>query len=165
MKRRAATSFRNACPAAIAASLHSWEMLMNRIGTHFSGPVPGRLLMLFALLFALGRPALADAPYRQLAVLQPKDGATVFSNPGHVDVRLGLAPASELAAGDRVELLLDGHRVAEAQGMQIALDHVDRGTHRLQARIIDGDGKTLIESVPITFQMWQASRNFPSRHH
>ena len=131
---------------------------MNRNDTHRF-----RLLLLFALLFSLGRPVLADAPYRQLTVLQPKDGATVISNPGHVDVRLGMAPTPELAAGAHVELLLVGLRVAWVLGMQIALDNVDRGSHRLQARIVDGDGKVLIESVPITFEMWQASRNFPSR--
>lgn len=121
--------------------------------------------ILACALFATGGAHAADLPqrYQRFAITQPKDGVTVFSNPGHVDVRVAIEPAAELAAGERLVLLLDGQEVAQVRGQEIVLDNVNRGTHELRARIVDSDGATIAEAPPVTFHMWQASRNFPSR--
>jgi len=102
---------------------------------------------------------------RAIAITQPRDQSTVFDNSGDVEVRLSIAPAPGTAADEHIELLLDGQpqppQPPQEQGY--VLHHVDRGAHRLQARIVDDRGRTLIESSPVTFYLWQASRNFPSR--
>jgi hypothetical protein len=74
-------------------------------------------------------------------------------------VRIRVSQGAELAPGDRMMLFLDEHAVVP-KGQ--ALEHVVRGEHRLQARILDSSGRSVIESKPITFYLWQASRNFPS---
>jgi hypothetical protein len=101
-----------------------------------------------------------DSRYEAIEIVQPQDKSTVFDNSGHVEVQIRVSPAAELAPGDRMVLFLDEHAVVpKAQ----ALEHVERGVHRLQARILDSGGRSVIESKPITFYLWQASRNFPSR--
>jgi hypothetical protein len=118
-----------------------------------------------ALLASLLLPGFASAQQRStgdhgrtLVIVQPKDQSTVFNNNGDVEVRLGVEPGT--AAGEHIELLLDGQPQHE-QGH--VLHHVDRGTHRLQARVVDSSGHSVIESKPVTFYLWQASRRFPSR--
>ena len=124
-----------------------------------------RAMPALALWAACALPAAqAQQRYGRIAITQPQDGATVFNNAGHVNVGIRISPAPELAPGDRIELLLDGNRIARAQGEQFTLDSVDRGEHRLQARIVGRDGDTVLESGPVTFYLWHASRRFPSRH-
>ena len=124
-----------------------------------------RAMPALALWAACTLPAAqAQQRYDRIAITQPRDGATVFSNTGHVAVGIRISPAPDLARGDRVELLLDGDRTAQAQGEQFTLDGVDRGEHRLRARIVGRDGDTMLESAPVTFYLWHASRRFPSRH-
>jgi len=101
-----------------------------------------------------------DSRYEAIEIVQPQDESTVFDNSGHVEVRIRVSPAAELAPGDRMMLFLDEHAVVP-KGQ--ALEHVVRGEHRLQARILDSSGRSVIDSKPITFYLWQASRNFPSR--
>lgn len=127
---------------------------------------PLRYVLALALLagMAAGPTRAQNHRYEQIAIAQPQDQATVFNNGGHVDVRILVSPAPP-APGDRVELFLDGRPVPFDDAHGFALDNVDRGTHTLQARIVDAGGTQLIASSPVTFFMWQASRNFPSRRH
>lgn len=116
-----------------------------------------------AALLPVGASAQQRAPgsrYEAIEIVQPQDESTVFDNSGHVEVRIRVSPAAELAPGDRMMLFLDEHAVVP-KGQ--ALEHVVRGEHRLQARILDSSGRSVIDSKPITFYLWQASRNFPSR--
>jgi prepilin-type processing-associated H-X9-DG protein len=119
--------------------------------------------LLGAALLPVGTSAQQRAPdsrYEAIEIVQPQDDSTVFDNSGHVEVQIRVSPATALAPGHRMVLFLDGHAsVPKAQ----ALEHVERGMHRLQARILDSNGRSVIESKPITFYLWQASRNFPSR--
>jgi hypothetical protein len=115
-----------------------------------------------ALLPAAGsaQSAASASRHERIEIVQPQDQSTVFDNSGHVDVQVRISPPVEPAPGEHLVLLLD-ERLQPQQGT--ALDHVERGMHRLQARIVDNHGHTIIESGPITFYLWQASRNFPSR--
>ena len=38
---------------------------------------------------------------------------------------------------------------------------VDRGTHAVQASVVDASGAVRGNSAPVTFHMWRASRLFP----
>ncbi len=116
-----------------------------------------------AALLPVGASAQQRAPdsrYDAIEIVQPQDESTVFDNNGHVEVQIRVSPAAELAPGDRMMLFLDEHAVVTKRQ---ALEHVERGEHRLQARILDSSGRSVIESKLITFYLWQASRNFPSR--
>jgi hypothetical protein len=123
-------------------------------------------LLAAAMLCGSGAHAQPAAGHRYdaIAIMQPHDEATVFDNNGHVELQVRISPTGELAPGDRIELFLDQRPVTlqHAAGPQ-TLEHVERGSHRLQARIVDRSGHTVLESQPVTFYLWQASRNFPSR--
>lgn len=116
-----------------------------------------RAALFVSLLFAALQ-AAAERRYNDIVITRPEDGSTVFDNSGHVQI--AVSPEQELAPGDRFELLLDGHPLASER---LTLDGVDRGPHHLQARIVDSEGAIVVESPPVTFYLWQASRNFPSR--
>ena len=118
-----------------------------------------------AALIAL--PALAQTPtvaYTSMRIVQPVNDTTVFNNSGNVDVTIALAPDLRAAAGDRVALSLDGRDAGVFAETHFRLAAVERGEHVLVARVIDGSGNTLVESLPVSFHMWRASRLFPNRH-
>lgn len=112
---------------------------------------------------AVSLPGLAQAPgsYASVAIVQPANEETVHDNQGNVVVQVAVSPS--LAPGDRVALLLDGRSVGAQMDTTFALSGIDRGTHTLQAQIVDANGATLLASRPVTFYMWQASRLFPGR--
>jgi len=109
-------------------------------------------------------PSVAQASaYTSIAIVQPANEATVFDNAGNVEVKVALAPAPDLDAGDRIALLLDGQQAVLQSATQFRLRAVVRGEHRLEARIVDRNGNSVIASAPVKFHLWQASRLFPSR--
>ncbi len=92
--------------------------------------------------------------YESLAFASPTAEQTLWNIGGTLDVRLNLQPG--LRSGDRVRLYFDG----EAQtinGLQAQLSEVWRGTHNLQAEVVDQNGALMIRSEPIRFYVQQTS--------
>jgi hypothetical protein len=118
------------------------------------------LVLLFAVALAAGAASPAAAQ-GNIAIVEPEAESTVHSNEGKVTVRVGVPRG--IAPGNQVVILLDGRAVARGAATSFELDGVERGTHTLQAQVVDGSGNTLVASPPVTFHMWQASRQFPSR--
>lgn len=90
--------------------------------------------------------------YESMRVAAPEDEGTVRSNEGEVSVGIALQP--ELQPGHLVELMLDGQPVSgRFDSLGILLSGVDRGTHRLNASVVDGNGNTLIEAPAVRFTL------------
>lgn len=115
------------------------------------------------------RPANAEATgsavrverYRSLGIVQPAAGATVRSNEGRVPVSLALQPA--LQQGHAIRLLLDGRAIGGSfDSLAIELAGIDRGTHSLQAGVIDASGRPLIESAAVRFTLRKIGLNDPA---
>jgi uncharacterized protein DUF4124 len=87
----------------------------------------------------------------------------VFLNTFTVTASLSVQPG--LRGGDRVVVTLDGKPVAGLgdSGTQFTLSQVDRGSHSLQATILDGNGKTLCQTASVTFHVRQPSVLAPNR--
>jgi hypothetical protein len=103
-----------------------------------------------------------DVPAYQLDIVDPANQATIFNNNGDVLVRVTVVP--DLANGDQVELLVDGVPAAEpGTALEFPLTGLVRGTHMLQARIIDSSGNVGSISPSSTIYVWEASRLFPNR--
>jgi hypothetical protein len=103
-----------------------------------------------------------DASRYQLDIVDPAELTTVFNNSGDVAVRVTVAP--DLANGDQVELLVDGVPAAPpSTTLDFPLSGLVRGTHLLQARVIDSTGNVDSISPSTTFYVWEASRLFPTR--
>lgn len=111
-----------------------------------------------ALVFPLA--ALA-AQAAEISIVQPASGETIHSNQGKLAVRLRRA-GSPPGAG--VRLVLDGAALPKVyRGNVIRLEGIDRGSHDLQAVLLDADGRRVATSASVTFYMWHASRLFPNR--
>lgn len=100
-------------------------------------------------------PASDVAPYSQFKIKAPAKDET-FRNQEDVLVSLSIMP--RLRSGDKVQLTLDGAPVGKPKpSPQFALPNVERGSHTLQAHIIDANGKTVMSSDTITFHMHKTS--------
>lgn len=100
-------------------------------------------------------PAEQPPRYQSLAITSPQDDQSVRANAGNVSVSMSVTPG--LRGGDRLVLLMDGKQVASGSSTSVSMDNVDRGSHTLQARVIDRNGKTLASSDPVTFHLLRHS--------
>ncbi len=116
-------------------------------------------------VLALPMLAFAAAPEARaydVNIVSPADLETVFSDSGDVQVHASVVP--DLAAGDRLELLVDGDSIGPPSPiLEIPLYGMTRGEHVLQARVIDSTGNVASTSPPSVVYIWQASLRFPNR--
>ncbi len=98
----------------------------------------------------------ADQPfgYQSLTFSSPVAEQTLWNIGGVLNVSVSLAPG--LRTGDRVRLYFDGNPQT-ITGTGVELQEVWRGTHNLQAEVVDPSGKVLIRSKPIRFYVQQTS--------
>lgn len=90
--------------------------------------------------------------YQSMVITAPANDESIRSNEGMVSVAVELEPA--LFKGHKVRVYLDGTPASgELATTSITLQNVDRGTHTLQAGVIDGQGKELIRGPSVTFHM------------
>lgn len=126
-------------------------------------------LLAFAASVAVLASVPAPAPrtdgsprlYDSIVIRQPASNSTIFDNEGNVEVAVKVSPA--LRDGDEIALALDGHRTAKQGGSHFRLSGIPRGEHVVLARVVDSNGNALVESAPVTFYVWHASRLFPNR--
>jgi hypothetical protein len=109
-----------------------------------------------------GRTSAGDAgdgqvasPYQTLRVLDPPHDAGIRENAGNVLVTAQLEPG--LRAGHILQLFVDGALHQAARATQFQLVNVDRGTHVLELRVVDGTGNTVAESEPSVFHLQRRS--------
>ncbi len=100
-----------------------------------------------------------DKPYDSCSFSQPT-ADQVFFNTFDVTVVLQAQPA--LRFGDQVNLTLDGKPVPTATGGQFTLTQLDRGTHSVQATILNAAGKTLCQTPSVSFNIRQPSQQAPN---
>jgi len=93
----------------------------------------------------------AEAVYESVEIISPADDEPVRANDGRLSVSVEVSPP--LKPGHRLELHMDGKKIAETRGDHFDLENIDRGTHSLQVQVVDEKGKTLISSKAITFHL------------
>ena len=94
--------------------------------------------------------ALAEA-----RVVSPAVDETVHSNTGSIRVVV-----QDVPRGLQLQPALDG----EAMGRPVAdsvfyLRDVTRGTHELTVKLLDASGREVMQTSPVTFHVWHASRS------
>jgi hypothetical protein len=99
--------------------------------------------------------ALAAAgKYATFSIVQPSDDDTIRNEEGSVAVGISLSPG--LAEGHVIHLYVDGTKLdADIKQTQLTLQKLTRGTHSLQAKIVNSEGESLKESNNITFHLRQ----------
>jgi hypothetical protein len=103
--------------------------------------------------------ALAAAgEYATFSIVQPSDDETIRNEEGTVPVGISLSP--NLAEGHVIHLYVDGNKLdSDIKQTQLILQQLSRGTHSLQARIVNSEGISLKESNSITFHLRQPAVN------
>jgi hypothetical protein len=92
--------------------------------------------------------------YESLAVASPAAEQTLWNIEGVLNVSLALSPA--LRPGHQVRVYFDG-QLQEVSGLSFQLQQVYRGTHNLQAEVLDETGRLMIRSQPSRFYVQQTS--------
>jgi hypothetical protein len=94
----------------------------------------------------------AGPAYNRFEILSPAPDEGVRANDGNVTVSLALDPP--LLPGHRVVVLVDGRPVGSPDAsLQVALTNLDRGTHRVEASVVNAGGQTLASAGPLTFHV------------
>jgi hypothetical protein len=95
-----------------------------------------------------------SAAYSAFRVLSPTSDQGVRANDGNVTVSLSLQP--KLMPGHTVLLNVDGEdgeQIKTGGGLSIELTNLSRGLHTVEAMVIDAQGKTLIQTGPVSFNV------------
>jgi hypothetical protein len=102
------------------------------------------------------QPAEPAAPYQSCALLSPVNEQTL---PNALSVPASVRLDPQQRAGDQVFLLLDGARVPglPTAGDSYTISPMERGTHTLQAVVLDSNGQLVCQSAPVTFNVLQPS--------
>lgn len=116
-----------------------------------------RALLSWLLMLTVNAvPALAA---EGLSLIRPSDGETIHDNSGQVAV---VVSGGRNAEG--FQAYVDGAPAGEVHpAPAFHLEGVERGEHSLSVHAVDDRGRTVAATETITFYMWQASRQFPSR--
>ncbi|MFN7097737.1 MAG: DUF4124 domain-containing protein [Gammaproteobacteria bacterium] len=93
--------------------------------------------------------------YTQLDILSPLNDQTIWDNNGNINVSVALAP--KLAAGDQLQVIVDGKVLAESNTTtNFTLNSLERGTHVLQVQIINNKKQVVKVSNVVTFYLHKA---------
>lgn len=88
--------------------------------------------------------------YRSFSITSPADQATFRIEEAQITVRLSLTP--RLRSGHAVRLTMNGRVLNQRlTSLQMNLGKVERGSHRLQATVIDNKGREMIGAAPVQF--------------
>ncbi len=100
-------------------------------------------------------PAPAPKPFRyeSIRIVSPKDDEGIRSNNGDFTARGELKPGLQSEQEHHIQWLLDGKVVSGADSLTLNLKNLDRGTHQLQLRVVNFDGKVEIETPSISFHI------------
>jgi hypothetical protein len=96
----------------------------------------------------------AAGEYDTFSIVQPSDDETIRNEEGNVSVGISLSPS--LAEGHVIHLYVDGAKLdSDIKQTQLSLQKMTRGTHSLQAKIVDSEGASLKETNSVTFHLRQ----------
>ncbi len=93
--------------------------------------------------------------YKSLLVTNPADGSGLRSNAGDVSISLSLQPG--LRPGHTMTISLDGKEISSGNNLSVTLNNVERGAHKIEAKVFDVNGKQLI-STTSSFSLLRAHK-------
>src|SRR5579872_5911503 len=109
------------------------------------------------------KPPPPPAPaYRSCEISEPVNDQ-MYMNTTTVTAAVLLQPAPR--PGDQLAVTLDGQRVpgVPMEGGPFTISPVDRGTHSIQAAVLDSQGQPVCQSHSVTFHVHQPSLLAPVR--
>lgn len=99
--------------------------------------------------------------YQAVEILAPADNSTI--PPGQMDVVVQVKVIPALQDGHHLQILFDGKALGPpASTTSWVIGNLLRGTHKIQAQIVDSNGETLKESKEVHIHVKRSSRLFKS---
>lgn len=96
--------------------------------------------------------------YEGVRIAYPPADQAVRHNGGNVPVRLELLPeGAELAEGHTALIVVDGGEHDAGRATEITVGPLERGPHRVRARILDRTGRVVAESSSTRFMLLRAA--------
>lgn len=90
----------------------------------------------------------AETKYLSFAIFQPLNEATIRDNEGNIPITLKLIPELNTREGHYLNYFLDGKLVKKkSTALNVTLNDVDRGSHKIKAEIRNKKGK-LLKTTP-----------------
>lgn len=100
----------------------------------------------------------APATSYDLRIIAPSGDESIWSNNGDLTVSMIVEPALDAEQGHKILLQLDGEAVSEPRASTtFQLNNLNRGTHTLDAMVVDDNGNTFASSPVISFQLHRTS--------
>jgi hypothetical protein len=113
-----------------------------------------RRALLTAVLAAAASPLRANTYSDPMWIVRPANDAVIRNQTGNINVAVGLAQPLDVAAGDYVQLVLDGKVVAASSDSQrFKLPDLPLGRHTLEADLRDSHDRVLLRSAPVMVDM------------
>ena len=107
------------------------------------------------------RPMAPEPRYDQIIVRKPGRGEYVRDEGRGIAVAIAVRPRLRLDQGHAVRVLLDGvPQGSDNPELTRWLTAVERGPHTVAAQVVDPEGRTLIESRPVSFFYQRPSHAF-----
>ncbi len=169
MKKAAAFLGMLLVASASSATVYKWKDEEGRV--HYSDrPVEGAEVVKSVPLTTFKSPPASSpssanstqqkdedsANYTNFAFVSPANDTTVRDNAGNIAIQLSVDPP--LRQGHSIVLTIDGTPLQnKMQATTFTLSNLDRGTHTLQASIVDSEGETVTETAATTVHMRRAS--------
>ena len=94
--------------------------------------------------------------YSTFSIDQPVNDAAVRENTGNVRLSMSITPELNSSRNHKIEIYLDGSKKAETSGLSYQFANMDRGTHTVTAKIVDGSGK-VFKTASVTFHLQRHS--------
>ncbi len=109
-------------------------------------------------------PDAVDA-YESVRIAKPAHDSVAWNTAGEIAVEVAVNPPLNRAAGHKVMVYLNGMPVAgtPVASTTIGLTGIHRGTYELYATVVDGQGRHIVQSDPISFHVRQTSIQNPQR--
>lgn len=127
----------------------------------FPGQQPGRAATRSRSSSATSSRQATQGRYRRFEVVRPEQQETLWNIGGTLEIELALDPS--LAPEHRIDVFVDGtRRDIGATSTTFSVPEVFRGTHTLQAVIVDANGNDLLRSLAVTFHVQQTSIQNPN---
>lgn len=89
--------------------------------------------------------------YRSLEILTPRQGKVVDSESKAVQVIL--LPTPSLGENDELVINIDGKDVSKGRDVNLSVQNLPSGNHTVSSRIQNSEGKVVIESASVSFEI------------
>lgn len=98
--------------------------------------------------------------YQIFKIAQPSNDETIRNDEGVVTVGLSLSPM--LLPGHVIHVYFDGVKLnTDLTTTQFNLNDLNRGTHSLQAKVVNAEGKPQISTPTVSFHLLQSATGNP----